>query len=343
MYFLKNRATNIKNFEISNKNNLYSVTGDKARERSVFFKEKKIIDKTRIYSLRSINKGTFINFKDGAFLYNEGEEIKRFNNKVFKGELNNGFVFENEINGISHLIYFKDEVGDLDLGKSSSILFFAQTSAYKVIFDENLVLISLVRFDTENFMWEYSFVDLGCDFCDELRVKRILGELNDELWVALNNHTVIALDVETGQLRKQLSSISDFKCDWLPSAIPAPEAMQIDKKRGCLVGLMWEFYWEINPDSGEITFYDLTEYFEEQKIRNDKPEYVLGDNHIYFISRHDSKLGALNLDTKKLDWIHGFEENENGAIPEILEIKGNDSLLGVLDRSHTLHIFESEK
>lgn len=189
-------------------------------------------------------------------------------------------------------------------------------------------------------LWNFSLQNLGEVKDKPFQVKKFICVEINTLWVALNNHTVIALDIETGELKRQLSSISSFQCDWLPSAIPAPEAMQIHKDKGRLIGLMWEFYWEINPVTGEINFHDLTKYFKEQKIRNDKTEYVLGEKHIYFISRYESKLGSLNIETKKLDWVHTFEENEKGVVPEILKIKGHDSMLGALDRNNTLHIFE---
>jgi outer membrane protein assembly factor BamB len=188
--------------------------------------------------------------------------------------------------------------------------------------------------------WKFNLSELENSNVKPYQIKKFLYIGRGLIWIALNNHTVIALNTETGELIKQLSSISNFKSDWLPSSIPSPEAMQIDKQRNCLIGFMWEFYWEINPCSGEISFYDLTDYFKEQKIRNDKPDYVLGENHLYFICRDESKIGALNIETKKLDWIYTFKENDSGVIPEIMELKGNDSILGALDRGNTLHIFE---
>lgn len=341
MFHLSKDIIGVKYFQLSNQNEVYTVVGDKVREREVLIEGKKVIEKTKVYSLNTSSKGVFANCKTGAVLFKGDRTARSYSNKLFKGELDEGFVFEEIANETAYLsCQFHESQRTLKLVESSSLIYFDGSFGYKVQFDENIATIGLVKFGLYGIEWEYFFKDLGQNWSDELRVKSILGTLENQLWVALNNHIVIALDIETGELKRHLSSINDFVCDWLPSAIPAPESMQLDERRNLLVGFMWEFYWEVNPKTGEIKFYDLTEYFKEQKIRNDKPEYVLGKNHIYFISKHDSKLGALNLETKKLDWLYIFEEDEQGIIPEILELKGNDFMLGALDRSHTLHIFE---
>ncbi|MBB1140668.1 hypothetical protein H4K33_14370 [Myroides sp. WP-1] len=173
-------------------------------------------------------------------------------------------------------------------------------------------------------------------------VKKFIGVLEDKLWIALNHHTIIALDVKTGQLMHRIDRIANFKCDWLPSAIPLPEATAVDEKNKKLVGFMWEFYWEIDPRNGAITLLDLTNELVPQKIRNDRVDFVLTDSHIYFASNSDIKVGALNRNTKQVDWFHAFEDNGIGYQSRIKKIDGNDDKLGVLTNEKVLYIFEKE-
>lgn len=170
-------------------------------------------------------------------------------------------------------------------------------------------------------------------------VKKFIGVLENKLWIALNHHTIIALDIESGALHHQLHDIPSFKCDWLPSAIPLSESTVIDEKNNKLIGFMWEFYWEINPQNGEITLLDFTDSFLAQKVRNDLQDFVLTDTHIYFASHHDIKVAAFNRQTKQIDWFHEFEDDGNGYQSRISKIDGNDEKLGVLTQGKVLYIF----
>ena len=172
-------------------------------------------------------------------------------------------------------------------------------------------------------------------------IKKLIGVLEGKIWIALNHHTIIALDIATGVLVHQIHTIANFHCSWLPSAIPLPEATQIDEKTHRLIGFMWEFYWEINPTNGVIQFYDLANEFFFKKIRNDITNFVLTDSKIYFVSHFDSKIGALDRVTKKLTWEYDFKKEE-GAEPRIMELQGNENLLGALSSQGTLYIFERE-
>ena len=68
---------------------------------------------------------------------------------------------------------------------------------------------------------------------------------------------------------------------------------------------------------------------------------MLTDSKIYFASHFDSKIGVLDRVTKKLIWEYDFKKEE-GAEPRIMELQGNENLLGVLSSQGTLYIFERE-
>ncbi|WP_254050313.1 hypothetical protein [Myroides sp. N17-2] len=177
----------------------------------------------------------------------------------------------------------------------------------------------------------------------EWKVKKFIGVIADKLWIALNHHTIIALDIKTGQLVHRIDCIDGFKCGWLPSAIPLPEATVIDEKNNVLIGFMWEFYWEINPIDGTLTFIDLTEELKLVAIRNDLAEFVLTEDSIYFASHpSESKIGLLDRKSKKVTWSYEFKTEEGEREVRIMQLQGNEEKIGALSSAKTLYIFEKE-
>ena len=79
-----------------------------------------------------------------------------------------------------------------------------------------------------------------------------------------------------------------------------------------------------------------------KKIRNDITNFVLTDSKIYFASHFDSKIGVLDRATKELTWQYNFQKEE-GIEPRIMELQGNENLLGALSSQGTLYIFEREE
>lgn len=173
-------------------------------------------------------------------------------------------------------------------------------------------------------------------------VKKFIGILENKIWVALNHHTIIALDIENGELVHQIHDIPNFNSGWLPSAVPLSEATVLDEKNNKLIGFMWEFYWEINPQNGEITLLDFTNEFLAQKIRNDLANFVLTDTHIYFASHHDIKVASFNRQSKQIDWFHEFKDDGIGYQSRISKIDGDNEKLGVLTQGKVLYIFDKD-
>ena len=69
---------------------------------------------------------------------------------------------------------------------------------------------------------------------------------------------------------------------------------------------------------------------------------MLTDSKIYFASHFDSKIGALDKITKNLTWEYDLKKKED-AEPRIMELQGNENLLGALSSQGTLYIFEREE
>lgn len=309
---------------------------------------------------------------DGSSLYKIKQEILQiyddekgcyyFKDNIIKSDffLRNGFqnnicYAESASRRISRGYYKRDIVklnGDLQTNNEVILEdtdYNLLTYSDKILIVGNSQQILSYNVSASEFNWHFDIqsipnnpyddnYDKGADW----EVKKFIGVLENKIWIALNHHTIIALDVETGKLVHQLHDISGFKSGWLPSAIPLPEATVIDEKNNKLIGFMWEFYWEINPQTGEIILMDFTEEFLSQKIRNDLASFVLTDSHIYFASHHDIKVAAFNRASKQIDWFYEFEDDGNGYQSRISKIDGNDEKLGVLTQGKVLYIFEKE-
>ena len=333
-----------------------------------------IYDRERIYVTKDFD--LFLNNKKVAFgidldnydLYKNNTIICIKNDDTIVGDLliSNKQYLKSSINYNSNTLILSGDFV-LEYPKYSSVyyLFNLLDNSYKEVIrfeslkfilntDDNLFLsnadfITCCNYSCKEPIWQFPLLSIpnnphNDNYNKEAdwEVKKLIGVLEGKLWIALNHHTIVALDIVTGVLVHQIHTIANFHCSWLPSAIPLPEATQIDETTHKLIGFMWEFYWEINPTNGAIQLYDLTNEFSKKKIRNDIANFVLTDSKIYFASHFDSKIGALYKVTKKLTWEYEFQKEE-GAEPRIMELQGNENLLGALSSQGTLYIFEREE
>lgn len=358
MFDLKNKYTNISAFEIFDKY-LYVLSGKSSKEKNVKCIidniENELISNKTVFSIKVccndlwvISSGKTIGFTNQIFQ-------KEYLNFIYKKSVEirtSQYLFE-RISGNGErefcLLDISDDKIIWEIGMSSTLFFSDQENLILIQFGENIEKKRIICFSysKKKKVWVFDLTNLlqsqisnGKISGINWEVKKIVGVADYKIWIALNHHTVTALDIETGKLIYQLSDIASFKSEWLPSAIPMPEAIILDEKQNILIGLAWEFYWEIDPTSGGITFFDLTKEFTQLQIRNDLNHYVLDDEHIYFASRNESKLGAFNRVTKKIDWQYTLEgQGEIMEIPLIKEIKGNHKILAALDLAGTLHFF----
>ncbi|GIJ92899.1 hypothetical protein CAPN001_21210 [Capnocytophaga stomatis] len=310
-----------------------------------------------------IFEGSIINILTGQKIKNIGKhnEIMAFGENVITRDINGNSNIINIVDGIVDSMFKIDtvafpyftfyELNNLEIEgifdyTEKKVLFetkdwIGRTILNDCIFTENITCRDIRN---GNILWHFPLQTLPNNPHDDnynktsdWEVKAFIGVLTGKLWVALNHHTIIALDIKTGELVHQIHDIPNFKCAWLPSAIPLSEATQIDKKNNKLVGFMWEFYWEINPTNGEIQLWDLSNDFLAQKIRNDVSKFVLMDKNIYFASYFDSKIGIFDTETKQIVWNYTFSDGDR-----IMDIQASEHLIGALSAGKTLYIFEKE-
>jgi|GEM_PF-1653790 hypothetical protein len=191
-------------------------------------------------------------------------------------------------------------------------------------------------------------------------VRKFIGVWQDELLVALTNHTIIALDIHTGELKRKWRDVPEEKCQniafkgYRAAAIPYPEGAVLDSEGGKLVGASGIFYWEIDLHTGALLF---EEFSAEFGTPLDKVRYsfasgripVLSGDYLFLIGEryhssknaNDSEVIAFNRKTQTIDWRYTFPLEEGVRFGLHLQspvLEG--SRLYVLDTSGTLHIFE---
>ena len=213
-----------------------------------------IYDRERIYVTEDFD--LFLNNKKVAFgidldnydLYKNNTIICIKNDDTIVGDLviSNKQYLKSTINHISNTLILSGNF-ILEYPKYSSVyyLFNLLDNSYKEVIryeslkfilntDDNLFLsnadfITCCNNSCKEPIWQFPLLSIpnnphNDNYNKEAdwEVKKLIGVLEGKLWIALNHHTIIALDIETGALVHQIHTIANFHCSWLPSAIPLP-------------------------------------------------------------------------------------------------------------------------
>lgn len=333
-------------FEIDNED-IYYVTGSSPNERVVTIRSKdhsfQLTSPNKVFSIRKgeLSKSVWANTRGKAIQFFSGKSKTELSDiTVLKEVTGNRILGLKE--GVSNFILW-DIVNNkliLELPFSTTIFQTENIFLFAVIFNENLDRKKLTCYNLDVLKIEWEFDLAQYQRLNDKQIEKIITTKDNGTWLALSEHILLRVNSKTGKLEHQFKDIENIKSNWLTSAIPEPKVTIYDYNSDYLVGLMFEFFWRIKSGGEHVEFEDLTEYFSQNKIRNDKPDFLLLNEHIFFISRNDSKIGALCLESRKLDWVFEFAASSEGIIPEIIEIKGNKKILGAIDRSKKLHVFK---
>lgn len=181
------------------------------------------------------------------------------------------------------------------------------------------------------------------------QVSKFLGVWNDELLVALQEHKIIALDIASGKLNRSWNSIENLHFDdAVKDLIPRSSSFILTNNK--LIGALHKFYFEIDLETGDTSFSDLTTSLDKYGILSIYPVWdnALDGDHFYLTAKmKDQDKGpewsfdcvfALNIRSKEIDWMHSFDQAAIGVNrPQYANNK-----LYQLDNNHTLHIFQKE-
>lgn len=172
-------------------------------------------------------------------------------------------------------------------------------------------------------------------------VQRVLGELDDKLYIYLNNGKILILNLLTGDKIDLLEN--DKNTDQGSFKGRFMSAIQLDKKYSKLIQLFNQRYTEVDIQNKTVSQIHI-----EDMIRNNLTNmngFVFDDDLIYFSDRNECKVATLNRKTMQIDWVHTFYENESceiGGNRFGRDLKLSGHRLYVLDNKHTLHVFEKE-
>jgi hypothetical protein len=304
--------------------------------------------------------------------YNNGLIIRRLNFGVSK-VFHNYFLAKEMVDGKYHNALVSIYSGQF-LWHTMPIQFFEVIDEKYLMgfpvrgeYGKNRAIIGRYIIESGILLWRYDVTEIARwrQFPSEPEqpgeVRKFLGVWQDELLVALTNHTIIALDIHTGELKRKWRDVPEEKCQNIPFkgyravAIPYPEGMVLDSEGGKLVGADGIFYWEIDLHTGALLFKEFSAEFgtplnevQYSFARGRTP--ALSGDHLFLIGEryhsarngNDSEVIAFNRKTQTIDWRHTFPMEEGVRFRLHLHspvLEGNR--LYVLDTSDTLHIFES--
>ena len=201
-----------------------------------------------------------------------------------------------------------------------------------------------IRLDNEgNAIWRLDFDQFG-----RVELKEVLGVYQNQLVAACSDHLLLSVDVNTGEILHKWQELPGFEAgQFYKDVLPNPSSFVLDEKEGKLIGTFDVYYFEINLESGEITYEDIRQELNTHYINSFRR---MGNNpftkHHLFVTAHaelderpnvdlDCVL-ALNRHTKKVDWVHIFKDTGLGtSVPQI-----TSTHLYQLDTENNLHIFE---
>jgi len=171
-----------------------------------------------------------------------------------------------------------------------------------------------------------------------------LGVYNNLLWLVLNRGSLLALDINTGEVKKHIfqgKSIGTFPKILENAAFSIYSFL--DEQEGKIVSLFQEFYLEYDLEK-------LDDYFEYSSFAESSKKFGLGLNRIgghdaeYIYAWEDggnNRFAIFSREKKEIIWCGEIPEVK-GLFPALLDVKYGAGKLYVLDKNNTLHIFEKE-
>jgi outer membrane protein assembly factor BamB len=221
-------------------------------------------------------------------------------------------------------------------------------------YSEERTKLKCIKIIEETLLWQFSVSELGKykDFDGyfkpiekEGEVRKILGVF-DEVLVAqisggesANENQLLGLNIQTGRQEWIISGISDVCAN-----------LQANNTQTHLLGIRDREFIEIDLKTAQIS---RNKDIQSVLTYQDKTIAVkcmsIKDQHIFFTGSfsglvfHSGVIGAFNIETVQLDWLHDmeFDRNTNFNMSSTPQIEGNR--LYALDSGGTLHIFEREE
>lgn len=252
--------------------------------------------------------------------------------------------------------------------KSFKVLFNLDSFKYKpfdwyirAILDNGNIIIALTDYDQTinrvgldgGVIWSYTinskFKDIRGDLISE-NISRIFSLYNGIIWVGASSGRVLAIEAGTGKCvdiikyNETANTVVTYDLN-VREGVPGIHYLQLDKQKGELFGVVFDFYNEIDlnqPEAGR-SYISLKDEFTKYEVRsNYTAEIPFDSSYIYFVDQNESKICALNRSTLKIDSCLNLKLEKQG-LRVIQDIKKLGDKLYVKDRYEQLHILKIVK
>ncbi len=222
-----------------------------------------------------------------------------------------------------------------------------------VLYKNLAPFIYCLDIDSDSVIWQFAIKEIGKykDFDayfnpieKEGEVRKIIGIFNEVLVAQIsggenaNENQLLGLNIQTG------------KQEWIISGISGVCAnLQANSTQTHLLSIRNKEFIEIDLKTAQISRNkDLESTLTFQGKTITVKCMIIKDQHIFFTGSfsgqvfHSGVIGAFNIETEQLDWLHDmeFDRNTNFNMSSTPQIEGNR--LYALDSGGTLHIFERD-
>ena len=189
------------------------------------------------------------------------------------------------------------------------------------------------------------------------RIQKILGLYKDKLYIVNYASRIMELRASDGEMTGYWSDLQGIT--WRITntmeydALPAPTNTILAPDEAKIFGLSWYFFWEVDLETKDISFFDLTKEFKAAKVSvNVTGKLTRQGERLFFTSSYSEKneqnvwvkyysIGAFNTKTRQIEWTHPFDFTGVNGFASPAPIVEEDRLY-VMDTQGTLHIFSKE-
>ncbi len=178
----------------------------------------------------------------------------------------------------------------------------------------------------------------------QAEVAKFLGVYKNLLWTVLNRGSLLALDINTGEVKKHIHVGKTKEQTLKTLENPAFSLYSfIDEKVGKIINLFHDFYLEYDLEKLD-DFFEYSTYTESTKNFGLELDRIGGydEEFIYAYEGGINNRFAIFSRTKKEIIWSGEIEEVKGKFPAIRDLQYGADKIYVLDHNNNLHIFEKE-
>lgn len=344
MYRTEIKIDNVKAVKCVDNNLFYNIKG------FLICQEKELLINVEGNSFWILPEGyIYYHTEDGERFYNHNGRKCKVEYPFFVNTFQNEYVFC-KINFRRENRKWKWELGRFNLVKGNLVDSY-QISDFTI---ESVLLDRIIGYYQKNEIWALYSNDLNrvawkVDF-NSCEIVKNLGLWQEHLIIACTNHLLLSIDINTGKILKEWNELKGFEAGQeYKDVIPEPSDFVLDKEIGKLIGVFSKYYFEIDLETGEVTYDDIRENLKRYCINSFRrmgsnpftKDHLFVTAHAELEERPNVDLDcvlALNRNTKEVDWIHVFKDTGLGTnVPQI-----TDTHLYQLDTEGTLYIFKKE-